>query len=151
MRLMGIEAIYPKPNLSRPHPGNKIYPYLLKDVYINHRNQVWGTYITYIRLNKGWLYLVAIMDWFSRYVLSWELSTTLEVDFCIGALEKAFTVGVPDIFNYDQGSQFTSLAFVDTLDKHHVQISMDGRGRAMDNIFISLGLIYRETMEICQI
>jgi len=135
MRLMGIEAIYPKPNLSRPHPGNKIYPYLLKDVDITHRNQVWGTDITYIRLDKGWLYLVAIMDWFSRYVLSWELSTTLEVDFCISALEKAFTVGIPEIFNSDQGSQFTSLAFVDTLDKHHVQISMDGRGRAMDNIF----------------
>jgi len=135
MRLMGIEAIYPKPNLSRPHPGNKIYPYLLKGVDINHRNQVWGTDITYIRLDKGWLYLVAIMDWFSRYVLSWELSTTLEVDFCISALEKAFTVGVPEICNSDQGSQFTSLAFVDTLDKHHVQISMDGRGRAMDNIF----------------
>jgi len=151
MRLIGIEAISPKPNLSRPHPGNRIYPYLLKGVYINHRNQVWGTDITYIRLDKGWLYLVAVMDWFSRYVLSWELSTTLEVDFCISALEKAFTVGVPEIFNSDQGSQFTSLAFVDTLDKHHVQISMDGRGRAMDNIFISLRLIYREIMEICQI
>jgi len=135
MRLMGIEAIYPKPNLSRPHPKHKVYPYLLRGLHINHRNQVWGTDITYIRLDKGWLYLVAIMDWFSRYVLSWELSTSLEVDFCISALEKAFTIGAPEISNTDQGSQFTSLAFVDTLDKHHVQISMDGRGRAMDNIF----------------
>lgn len=135
MRLMGIEAIYPKPNLSRPHPKHKVYPYLLRGLHINHRNQVWGTDITYIRLDKGWLYLVAIMDWFSRYVLSWELSTSLEVGFCISALEKAFTIGAPEISNTDQGSQFTSLAFVDTLDKHHVQISMDGRGRAMDNIF----------------
>ena len=135
MRLMGIEAIYPKPNLSRPHPGNKIYPYLLRGLHINHKNQVWGTDITYIRLNKGWLYLVAIMDWFSRYVLSWELSTTLEVDFCVNALERAFTIGVPEILNSDQGSQFTSLAFVNTLEKNHVQISMDGRGRAIDNIF----------------
>jgi putative transposase len=114
MRLMGIEAIYPRPNLSRPHPKHTIYPYLLRGLHINHRNQVWGIDITYIRLDKGWLYLVAIMDWFSRYVLSWELSTTLEVDFCIDALEKAFTVGVPEICNSDQGSQFTSLAFIDT-------------------------------------
>jgi putative transposase len=135
MRLMGIEAIYPKPNLSRPHPNHTIYPYLLKGVGITHRNQVWGTDITYIRLDKGWLYLVAIMDWFSRYVLSWELSTTLEVAFCIDALEKACTFGVPEICNSDQGSQFTSLAFIDTWDKHHVQIRMDGRGRAMDTRF----------------
>jgi putative transposase len=135
MRLMGIEAIYPKPNLSKPHPDNKIYPYLLRDIEINRSNQVWGTDITYIRLNKGWMYLVAIMDWFSRYVLSWELSNGLEVDFCIRALEKAFETGMPEIFNSDQGSQFTSLEFVSQLEQRNIQISMDGKGRAMDNIF----------------
>jgi putative transposase len=135
MRLMGIEAIYPKRNLSRPSPGHKIYPYLLRNRQVNHVNQVWGADITYIRMKYGWLYLVAIMDWMSRYVLSWELSTTLEVDFCIRALEKALTIGTPEIFNSDQGSQFTSLAFLEQLEKRNIQISMDGRGRAMDNIF----------------
>lgn len=135
MRVMGIEAIYPKPNLSTPHPNNKIYPYLLRDVQINRSNQVWGTDITYIRLHKGWAYLVAIMDWFSRYVVSWELSTSLEVDFCISALEKAFIIGIPEIFNSDQGSQFTSLDFVSKLEQNNIQISMDGKGRVIDNIF----------------
>jgi len=135
MRLMGIEAIYPRPNLSKPHPDHKIYPYLLNDIEITYSNQVWGTDITYIRVNNGWLYLVAIMDWFSRYVLSWELSTTLETDFCIRALERAFEKATPGIFNSDQGSQFTSLGFIDTLKRQNIQISMDGRGRAMDNIF----------------
>jgi putative transposase len=135
MRLMGIEAIYPKRNLSRPSPGHKIYPYLLRNRQVDHVNQVWGADITYIRMKYGWLYLVAIMDWMSRYVLSWELSTTLEVDFCIRALEKALTIRTPEIFNSDQGSQFTSLAFLEQLEKRNIQISMDGRGRAMDNIF----------------
>jgi putative transposase len=135
MRIMGLEAIYPKPNLSRAHPDHKIFPYLLKDLDINRCNLVWGTDITYIRLNRGWLYLVAIMDWFSRYVLSWELSTSLEADFCLSALEKALALGLPEIFNSDQGSQFTSLGFIDKLKQYPVRISMDGRGRAMDNIF----------------
>ena len=135
MRLMGIEAIYSKPNTSRADPNHKIYPYLLRDRIITRVNEVWGTDITYIRLRHGWVYLVAIMDWVSRHVLSWELSTTLEVDFCIRALEKAFSLALPDIFNSDQGSQFTSVDFIKKLQERSIQISMDGRGRAMDNIF----------------
>lgn len=135
MRLMGIEAIYPKPNLSKPHPGHKIYPYLLRNKAVDRVDQVWSADITYIRMKRGWLYLVAIMDWVSRYVLSWKLSITLEVDFCIGALDRALTIGIPEIFNSDQGSQFTSLAFIEPLEKRDIQISMDGRGRAMDNVF----------------
>jgi len=135
MRIMGIEAIYPKPNLSKPKPEHKIYPYLLKGLKIDKSNQVWGTDITYIRLNSGWLYLVAIMDWFSRYVVSWELSPSLEVDFCIRALERALTIGTPQIFNSDQGPQFTSPDFTSKLEANKILISMDGRGRAMDNIF----------------
>ena len=135
MRLMGIEAIYPRPNTSRADPNHKIYPYLLRDREITRVNEVWGTDITYIRLGHGWLYLVAIMDWVSRYVLSWELSTTLEVDFCIRALEKALSLTLPEIFNSDQGSQFTSVDFIKKLKEKNIQISMDGRGRAMDNIF----------------
>ncbi|MBF0467082.1 MAG: IS3 family transposase, partial [Nitrospirae bacterium] len=135
MRVMGIEAIYPKPMLSKANPEHKIYPYLLRDLEINRNNHVWGTDITYIRLAKGWVYLVAIMDWFSRYVLSWELSTSLEADFCVSALEQAFTIGMPEIFNSDQGSQFTSTEFVSYLEHNGVQVSMDGKGRATDNIF----------------
>ncbi len=135
MRLMGIEAIYPGPNTSRADPNHKIYPYLLRDREITRVNEVWGTDITYIRLRHGWLYLVAIMDWVSRYVLSWELSTTLEVDFCIRALKKALSLTFPEIFNSDQGSQFTSVDFIKKLQEKNIQISMDGRGRAMDNIF----------------
>ena len=135
MRLMGIEAIYPKPNLSKPHLNNKIYPYLLRGVNINRSNQVWATDITYIRLNKGWVYLVAIMDWFSRYIVSWEVSTGLEANFCINALEKALATGRPEIFNSDQGSQFTSLDFTSKLLQKGIQISMDGKGRFIDNIF----------------
>ena len=136
MRLMGIEAIYPKKNLSKPSPGCKIYPYLLRDRKITGVNEVWGTDITYIRMRHGWLYLVAIMDWVSRYVLSWGISTTLEVDFCIRALERALSIADPEIFNSDQGSQFTSVTFLKRLEERSIQISMDGRGRAMDNIFI---------------
>lgn len=135
MRVMGIEAIYQKPRLSKSNPGHRIYPYLLRDLEINRNNHVWGTDITYIRLAKGWVYLVAIMDWFSRYVLSWELSTSLEVDFCTSALELALTIGMAEILNSDQGSQFTSTEFVSKLEQNGIRISMDGKGRAMDNIF----------------
>jgi len=135
MRLMGIEAIYPKRNLSKASPGHKIYPYLLRNREISQVNEVWGTDITYIRMRYGWLYLVAIMDWISRYALSWELSTTLEVDFCIRALKRALAIGTPEIFNSDQGSQFTSLTFLGHLAQRNIQVSMDGRGRAMDNAF----------------
>jgi putative transposase len=135
MRGMGIEALYPKRNLSKPHPDHKIYPYLLRNKVIREINQLWGADITSIRMKHGWLYLVAIMDWLSRYVISWELSITLEVDFCIKAVEKALAIGIPEIFNSDQGSQFTSLAFIEPLQKKNIQISMDGRGRAMDKVF----------------
>jgi putative transposase len=136
MRLIGIEAIYPKPKLSQPGEGHKIYPYLLEDVEVNRVNQVWSTDITYIRMAQGFVYLVAVMDWFSRFVLSWRLSLTMELRFCIEALEGAFRWGLPDIFNSDQGSQFTSEKFTGVLEKRNIGISMDGRGRCMDNIFI---------------
>jgi putative transposase len=135
MRLMGLEAIYPKPNLSKSHPDHIVYPYLLKGIEITRPNQVWSADITYIRLKQGWVYLVAVMDWYSRYVFSWELSISLEPDFCVKALEKALSLGKPDIFNTDQGAQFTSSGFISTLKAEGVQISMDGRGRATDNIF----------------
>jgi len=135
MGTMGIEAIYPKPNLSKPHPEHVIYPYLLRGVSIDRINQTWSADITYIRLSKGFAYLVAVMDWHSRYVLSWELSTSLEADFCIQALEKALSIGRPEIFNTDQGSQFTSRDFTKLLLDEAILISMDGRGRCMDNIF----------------
>ncbi len=135
MRKMGIEAIYPKPQLSKMNPEHKKYPYLLRGLDITKSNQVWGTDITYIRIFKGWVYLVVIMDWYSRYIVSWELSTSLEVDFCMKALANAFIIGKPEIFNTDQGSQFTSDSFTATLDKNGIQISMDGKGRCMDNIF----------------
>ena len=135
MQQMGLEAIYPKPNLSKPNSCHKIYPYLLRGVKIDGPNQVWATDITYIRLHHGWLYLVAIMDWFSRYVVSWQTSTSLEVDFCLSALDKALELGCPEIFNTDQGSQFTSLSFTQMLIDKSIKISMDGRGRFHDNIF----------------
>jgi len=135
MRQMGLEAIYPKPHLSSPGKNHKVYPYLLRGLGITHPDQVWATDITYIRLRHGWLYLVAIMDWFSRYVLSWETSITMETDFCLAALQKAFISGFPGIFNTDQGVQFTSAAFTSMLQEKEINISMDGRGRAMDNIF----------------
>jgi len=135
MKLMGLEAIYPKPNLSKHHPEHRVYPYLLRDMKITRVNEVWGADITYIQIQKGWLYLVAILDWFSRYVVSWELSTSMEVDFCLTALNKALALATPEIFNTDQGSQFTSLRFLERLEQAQVKISMDGRGRAMDNIF----------------
>ena len=136
MRLLGIEALYPKPHLSRPAAGHIRYPYLLRDLEIVRPNQVWSADITYVPLHRGFLYLVAVMDWFSRYVLSWELSNTLDSRFCRAALEAALCWGEPGIFNTDQGAQFTSQDFLEPLRAHSIRISMDGRGRALDNVFI---------------
>lgn len=136
MNLMGLEAIYPKPRTSKEHPQHKKYPYLLKGLEIVRPNQVWATDITYIRMKRGFIYLTAIMDWFSRYVLSWEISITLETEFCLVALDRAFGTAKPEIFNSDQGSQFTSDDFTKRLKDHGIRISMDGRGRCFDNIFI---------------
>ena len=136
MEVMGIEAVYPKPRLSLPDEEHKIYPYLLEGVEITRINQVWSTDITYIRMAEGFVYLVAVMDWYSRFVLSWSLSTTMEMDFCIEALKRALRRGRPEIFNSDQGSQFTSGKFTGVLDRRGISISMDGRGRCFDNIFI---------------
>ena len=137
MRQMGLEAVYPRRRrgLSLPDKEHKIYPYLLRDVQIIRPDQVWSADITYVRMYRGWLYLVAVMDWFSRYVLSWEVSVTLEADFCVLALEQALRFGKPEIFNTDQGSQFTSIDFTKILLNSGVQISMDGKGRVFDNIF----------------
>lgn len=137
MRRMGIEVIYPRKNLSKPNHEHRVFPYLLNGVCIERQNQVWSTDITYIRMRHGFMYLVAIMDWYSRYVLSWQLSNTLDVDFCLDTLEEALTgYTAPEIFNSDQGSQFTSTAFTERLLKDAIKVSMDGRGRAFDNIFI---------------
>jgi putative transposase len=138
MRQMGLEAVYPrrKRGLSMPDSQHKIYPYLLKNVQIIRPDQVWSADITYVRMYRGWLYLVAVMDWFSRYVLSWEVSVTLESEFCISALRQALSLGKPEIFNTDQGSQFTSDDFTDILKDAGIQISMDGKGRVFDNIFV---------------
>jgi len=137
MRLMGLQAIYPKPKTSRPHPQNKVYPYLLRNLKIDRPNQVWAADITYIPMNRGFMYLVAVMDWHSRKVLSWRVSNTLDADFCVAAVTDAISdYGVPEIFNTDQGAQFTSSAFTSLLKDHDINISMDGRGRVQDNIFI---------------
>jgi putative transposase len=136
MEAMGIEAVYPKPKLSQSGKGHKIYPYLLKGVEVTRINQVWSTDITYIRMAQGFVYVVAVMDWFSRFVLSWALSLTMELDFCIEALKQALRRGRPEIFNNDQGSQFTSEKFTGELERRGITISMDGRGRCFDNIFI---------------
>ena len=136
MRLMGIEATYPRPRTSDPHPDHRIYPYLLRDVVVSAADQVWSADITYIPMQHGFMYLVAILDWHSRYVLAWRLSNTLDSDFCVEALRAALRRGRPAIFNTDQGSQFTSLAFTGVLEQHGIAISMDGRGRALDNVFI---------------
>lgn len=137
MAQMGLQAVYPKENLSQAAVGHKIYPYLLRGLKVERPNQVWATDITYVRMLRGFLYLCVIMDWYSRYVLSWRLSNTLDVEFCIEALEEALALGLkPDIFNSDQGSQFTSAAFTGILLNNSVQISMDGRGRALDNVFV---------------
>ena len=136
MCLMGLKAIYRRPRTSNPAPGHKIYPYMLGGMKITRPNQVWAADITYIPMAKGFLYLVAIIDWYSRYVLSWRLSNTLDVGFCVEALEEALKKGRPDIFNTDQGSQFTSEAFTGLLEKNRVSISMDGKGSYNNNLFI---------------
>jgi len=137
MRLMGLEAIYPKPRTSRPHPEHKVYPYLLRNLKIDRPNQVWAADITYIPMNRGFMYLVAVMDWYSRKALSWRISNTLDTDFCVSAVEEAISrFGAPEIFNTDQGTQFTSRAFTGVLKSNNIGISMDGRGRVQDNIFI---------------
>jgi putative transposase len=137
MRRMGIEALYRRPNTSKPAPGHKIYPYLLRGLAVERPNQVWAMDITYIPMARGFVYLAAVMDWFSRRVLAWRLSITLDVEFCINAVEEALARhGRPDIFNTDQGSQFTSTAFTSLLLKHGIAISMDGRGAWRDNVFV---------------
>ena len=136
MRIMGLKAIYRRPRTSKPASGHKIYPYLLSGMKITRPNQVWAADITYIPMARGFLYLVAIIDWYSRYVLSWKLSNTLDADFCVEALEEALEKGKPEIFNTDQGSQFTGEAFTGLLKQHGIRISMDGKGSYNDNLFI---------------
>jgi len=136
MRLMGLMAVYPKPRLSAPGPDHKVYPYLLKGLPVSRPDQAWCADITYIRMAQGFVYLVAILDWHSRYVLSWELSTTMDKRFCLDALKRALQTSRPEIFNTDQGAQFTSTAFVGALENHGIRVSMDGRGRVFDNIFV---------------
>ena len=137
MQQMGLQALYPKKGTSRPGKGHEIYPYLLKGLDINRPNQVWATDITYLPMAKGFVYLVAIMDWYSRKVLSWRLSNTLDTAFCVEALEEAMArYGRPEIFNTDQGAQFTSDAFTDVLKQNDIKISMDGKGRWIDNVFV---------------
>ncbi len=137
MRGMGLAGMAPGPNTRRPHPQNKIYPYLLRGVAVTRPNQVWSTDITYVRLDRGFAYLVAVIDWYSRKVLSWRLSNSLDASFCVDCLEEALLrYERPEIFNTDQGVQFTSRAFIDVLKRKEIKISMDGRGRALDNIFV---------------
>lgn len=138
MNIMGLQALYPKPNLSKPGKNHKVYPYLLRGIKIIEPNQVWSTDITYIRLTEGWAYLIAIIDWFSRYVIDWQLSNTLEIDFCLDCLSRSLSnkKTKPYIFNSDQGSQFTSPRFTGILKRNKINISMDGRGRCLDNIFV---------------
>ena len=136
MRVMGLEAIYPKPRLSAAGRGHKIYPYLLRDVKIERPNQVWSTDITYVPIPSGFMYLAAVIDWYSRYVISWRLSNTLDGGFCLEMLEEALRSGSPEVFNTDQGAQFTAEAFTGRLLSAGVAVSMDGRGRALDNVFV---------------
>lgn len=136
MQRMGVQAIYPKPRTTVPGLAQRVYPYLLRGLAIERPNQVWSTDITYIPLAHGFMYLVAILDWFSRYVVTWQLSNTLDGQFCLDALVRALQFGRPEIFNTDQGAQFTATAFTQTLEQAGIRISMDGRGRALDNIFI---------------
>ena len=136
MHIMGIEALYPKPRLSKPHPEHKVYPYLLRGLSITSVNQVWSTDITYVPMPSGFMYLVAVIDWYSRYVLAWQLSNTLDGYFCLDTLEQALERGRPEIFNTDQGAQFTAHRFTGRLEAEDIMVSMDGRGRALDNIFI---------------
>ena len=136
MRLMGLEAVYPKPHLSVGGAGHKVYPYLLRNVAIERVNQVWSTDITYIPMPNGFMYLTAVIDWHSRYVLSWKLSNTLDVAFCLEALEEALSCGCPEVFNTDQGVQFTSASFTGRLESAGAKVSMDGKGRCLDNVFV---------------
>jgi putative transposase len=137
MRLMGIEAIYQKPRTSIPHPDHKVYPYLLRDVPIVRPNQVWSTDITYVGLAGGFVYVTAVIDWYTRFVLSWGLSNTMDVEFCLDASESALATGAtPEVFNTDQGSQYTSPKFTGALEARGIQVSMNGRGRALDNVFV---------------
>jgi putative transposase len=136
MQRMGLEAIYPKPKLSTGNKQHLKYPYLLRNILIDRPEQVWSEDITYIRLNKGFVYLTAIIDWFSRYVVSWKVSNLLDTSFCLEALEEALREGTPEIFNTDQGVQFTSKEFTEILEQKGIAISMDGKGRALDNIFV---------------
>src|SRR5450755_1804227 len=136
MRLMGLEAVYPKPRLSVGGAGHKVFPYLLRNVSIERVNQVWSTDITYIPMPNGFMYLTAVIDWYSRYVLSWRLSNTLDVAFCLEALEEALRQGCPEVFNTDQGVQFTSASFTSRLEEAGVAVSRDGRGRALENVFV---------------
>ena len=136
MRLMGLEAVGPRPRLSEAHPGHRVYPYLLRNVPIVRVDQVWSTDITYVRLRHGFVYLVAILDWYSRYVLAWDLSVTIDGQFCLDALETALGLSTPEIFNTDQGAQFTSTEFLTVLRDHTIQISMDGKGAWRDNVFV---------------
>jgi putative transposase len=135
MKEMGLEAIYPKPNTSKPHPRHEKFPYLLTNLAITYPDQVWGTDITYIRLKEGFVYLVALIDWYSRYVLDWQLSKTMETEFCVTALQNALRKAVPHIHNSDQGVQFTDRKYIAVLENEKIHISMDGKGRCMDNIF----------------
>ena len=136
MRLMGLEAVYPKPRLSAGGAGHKVYPYLLRNVSIERTDQVWSTDITYIPMPNGFMYLTAVMDWYSRYVLSWRLSNTLDVAFCLEALEEALRQGCPEVFNTDQGVQFTSVSYTSRLEAAGAKVSMDGKGRCLDNVFV---------------
>lgn len=136
MKVLGIEAIYPKPNTSKSNPEHKVYPYLLRGVAITEPDQVWATDMTYIRMREGFIYLSAIIDWLSRYILAWDLSIGMEAEFCVGVLEDALKRGKPATFNSDQGSQYTSLKHTGVLESHGIRISMDGRGRCFDNIFV---------------
>jgi putative transposase len=136
MRIMGLEAIYPKPNLSMGNKEHKKFPYLLRDVLVSHSDQAWAADITYVPLPKGFGYLFAIIDWFSRYVVEWELSNLLDTEFCIEALERGLSRKKPEIFNTDQGVQFTSHRFTKRLEEDGIRVSMDGKGRALDNVFV---------------
>jgi putative transposase len=136
MRLMGLEAVYPKPKLSAGGTGHKVYPYLLRNVAINRVDQVWSTDITYVPMPAGFMYLTAVIDWYSRYVISWRLSNTLDVDFCLEALDEALNCGCPEVFNTDQGVQFTSTAYTTRLEAAGAKVSMDGKGRCLDNVFV---------------
>lgn len=136
MGVMGLRATLPGPHTSRPHPEHPVYPYLLRDLAVERPNQVWCADITYVPMPRGFLYLVAVLDWFSRYVLAWELSNTVEAAFCVEALERALARARPEMFNTDQGAQFTATEFTGRLERAGVKISMDGRGRAMDNVMV---------------